>query len=228
MADRQKLNWFIEDEFSAWTKRTIVGMVCIAVYLFGLKKANPFMRSLVESVIDNWETGPKYFLKHVFFYSLTNAVLCFGTFLVFAKLKMFRLPSLKRNVKSSLVKGFVAGLIITALTVIQVFLTKSQFHFNLDIWEITGNIFSNAYEEIIYRGLIFTGMLYLFRISWAAFIVSGLIFGWSHTQYNLFMQFGVGVVGVILSYLYYNTGNLLAPWTTHQVTDTIVDTILEM
>jgi len=228
MKDRIKMNWFVEDKPVTWIKRSIVGIVCIAVYLFGLKIANPFMRSLCESFIQGWETGPKYFMKHILFFSLTNALFCFGTMLVFVKLNIFQLPSLKRNIKSSLIKGGIAGLIITALTVLQAFLTKSQFYFNLDFWSITGNIFSNAYEEIIYRGLIFTGILYCFRNPWAAILASGVIFGWSHHQYDLFTRFGVGVCGMVLGYLYYNTGNLLAPWTMHQVTDTIVDTILEM
>lgn len=228
MNEKERIHWFIEGKPASWIKKTIVVAVCIIVYLFGLYIANPFTRSLFESVIKNWEAGPKYFMKHVFFFSLTNAVLCFGTLLIFVKLHVFKLLSIKRNVKSSLIKGTAAGLIITALTVLQALLTKGEFHFGIDTWAMAGNIFSNAYEEIIYRGLIFTGMLYFFRIPWAAILASGFIFGWSHDQYHLFVRFGVGITGMVLGYLYYNTGNLLAPWTTHQVTDTIVDTILEM
>ncbi len=99
MKDRIRMNWFIEDKTATWIKRSIVGIISVAVYLFGLKTANPFMRSLFESIIEGWKTGPKYFMKHVFFFSLTNAILCFGTLLVFVKLHIFQLPSLKRNVK---------------------------------------------------------------------------------------------------------------------------------
>lgn len=228
MKGTERTCWFFEDRHASWFKRTCIGVICILVYLFGFIKANPFIRSLFESFIQNWNAGPKCFVKHVVFFSLTNAVLCYATLIILVKFDVLHSLSLKRNIKSSLIQGTAVGLIITVLTILQALMTKTPYHFRIDPWEIAGNLFSNAYEEMIYRGLIFTGLLYFFRKAWPAILVSGLIFGLSHHQYVLWMRLGVGVTGMVFGYLYYRTGNLLAPWTAHQIIDTIVDTLVKM
>jgi hypothetical protein len=51
--------------------------------------------------------------------------------------------------------------------------------------------------------------------------------GLSHTQYPLPMQLMVVLVGGLLGWLYLRSGNLLAPWIVHQLSDMVLDAILK-
>jgi membrane protease YdiL (CAAX protease family) len=107
-------------------------------------------------------------------------------------------------------------------------LTGRHFQFTVDWYSIGGNLFSNFYEEVEYRALLLPASIYLFRSKWAAFFVSALIMGLTHSDYPLFLQSGVAVASFIMAIVYYKTGNLLAPWLTHQVSDMILDAILAL
>jgi membrane protease YdiL (CAAX protease family) len=88
-----------------------------------------------------------------------------------------------------------------------------------------GNLFSNFYEELTYRGLIFAALLFALPNKWFAIFASGFIFTWSHTNQPLYLIIGTVLLGVGMAYPYYRTGNLLTPYLVHQISDMILDSL---
>ena len=228
MENSHRLDYFIDNTSVTLIKRIAAVVSCVLVYLIWKYVATPYVQPILQQTFAGLEGGPKRFVTNVLLYnSFLYAVLSVVAIFLLVKAGIFRLPSLKRNIKPAIVKGFLVGFIILALTLAFQLLMRSQFRLHFDAWEYGGNLFSNAYEEIFYRGFILVGLLYFFRRAWPAIIISGLMFGLTHTQYPLGMQLGVSVIGVTFGFLYYRTGNLLAPWIAHQVAD-LADVFFKM
>jgi len=228
MSNYQKLYLIINDTHASWKKRTTVLLCALFVNYSGHYYINPYIRSLIEPFFESFDENKLSFIRHLLFYSFPKTLFCSAAIFILIKTSILKLPSFKRNVKKAFMWGTVVGVIVGVLTIAQVLVTGGSFDITVNIWSLSGNLFSNAYEEIIYRGLVFSASLYFFRKPWAAAIISGLVFGFSHSQYGIGQQLGVGVVGTVLSLIYYSTGNLLAPWVAHQVTDMIVEITLNM
>ena len=56
--------------------------------------------------------------------------------------------------------------------------------------------------------------------------VSGWAFGYTHTQFPLPLRVLTGLIGALWSWAYARTGNLLAPYVAHELSDIILDAIL--
>ena len=225
----QKKSYYLINEFSdSRKKRVLVLLFALLVNYSALYLINPYVRSLIEPLFKSLDPAKLLFIKHLLFYSLIRALLCAAMIIVLVKIKIFRIPSLKRNIKKAFISGTVLGITIVILSVLHMLLTGGSLNFDFNALSFTGNLFSNAYEEIIYRGLILSAILYSFCSPAAAVIFSGLIFGFSHSQYGFGEQLGVSVVGAALSGIYYFTGNLIAPLTAHQISDVIVMATLDL
>jgi membrane protease YdiL (CAAX protease family) len=228
MEDSRRLDYFIDNTSVTWTKRIVAVVSCVLVYLVWRYVAIPYVQPVQRQMFAGLEGGLKRFVTNVILYnSFLYAVLSVIAIFLLIKAGIFRLPSLKRNLKSTIFQGLLVGFIILILSIGFQLLIGSRFHLNFDAWEFGGNLFSNAYEEIFYRGFIFVGLLYFFRRAWPAVIISGLMFGLTHTQYPLGQQMGVALIGAAFGFLYYRTGNLLAPWIAHQVVD-LLDSFFKM
>ena len=220
MESEGKLEHFICDPQMTGRKRWIGIASCILVYCVWRYVACPYLQPMQKRMFVGLEGGPKLFVTHLMLYnSLWYAALSVLAIFILVKTKIFRSPSMRWNVKPAVLQGFLVGLVILGLSIGFQLLMGGRFHFNFDPWEYAGNLFSNAYEEIFYRGFIFVGLLYFFRRGWAAAVLSGFLFGLTHTQYSLGMQFGVAAVGSVFGLLYFRTGNLVAPWIAHQMVD---------
>ena len=224
MDNEQKLDRLVYNSTLTWPKRVVALASCILVYAVWKYGVCPYVQPIQKQMFIGLEGGPKQFVTNLMLYnSFLYAVLSVLAIFLLVKAKIFRSPSLKQNAKSAALQGLTVGLIILVLSIGFRFLVGSRFHLNFDLWEYGGNLFSNAYEEIFYRGLMFVGVLAFFRRAWPAAILSGLLFGLTHTQYPLGIQLGVAVIGVAFGFLYYRSGNLIAPWIAHQVGD-LLDT----
>ena len=222
MEDSPELDYLIDNTSVTWKKRIFAVATCILVCLVWKYFAIPYIQPVQRQMFAGLEGGPKRFMTNLLLYnSFLYAILSILAIFLLVKWKIFRSLSLKRNIKSAVTEGLTAGLVILTLSMGFQLLMRSRFHFYFDVWEFCGNLFSNAYEEIFYRGFIFVGLLYFFRRAWPAVIISGLMFGLTHTQYPLGQRLGIAVIGVAFGFLYYRTGNLIAPWIAHQVTDMI-------
>ena len=220
MENSHRLDYFIDNTSVTWIKRIAAVVSCVLVYLIWIYVVSPLIQPVLWRMFEGLEGGPKRFVNHLLLYdSFLETVLSVIAIFLLVKAGIFRLPSLKRNIKPAISQGLIVGFILLILSMSLPFLMGSTFHIHFDVWEYGGNLFSNAYEEIFYRGFIFVGLLYFLRRAWPAIVISALMFGFIHTQYPLELKFIVFVVGIVFGFLYYRTGNLLAPWIAHQVAD---------
>jgi len=91
-----------------------------------------------------------------------------------------------------------------------------------DGWDAVANLFSNFYEEIVYRGLM---LLTIVRVSgrpWLGVILSSLVFGLVHTQYGIVMMSTVAIGGAAMAWVCLRTRSLWSAWAVHMLTDILV------
>lgn len=207
-----------------WWARGEVLVIALAVYAAASYYINPWVSDLILPYLD-FEIGPKVFLLHALAYTLTTAVLCFACHLFYVKRGYLQPMSLTRNVGDAVAWGVLFALILSAITA-GFFLAKGKdVNVVFNWWDIGGNLLANLYEEVIYRGLLFSALLFSVRKPWFAILASGFIFMYSHTDQPALLAFGTVLTGVCFGYPYFRTGSLLAPFIVHQMSDIIVDSM---
>lgn len=184
-------------------------------------------------------------LGHWVFGQLPRVMACVAVWLIGERLGL--MPSLRRSFASGgswrrVVKtGLVATLIFLAVTVVIGFAADGTFGFHPYFPKMAGDLVSNMYEEIVYRGLMF-GAFYGVAAG-ASFPLAGradragialgtlgscVVFAAGHEQYSLALRVVVGLVAVVFAYPWIAARSLWAPWIPHTLGDFIADTILEL
>jgi len=92
-------------------------------------------------------------------------------------------------------------------------------------WKIAGNIFSNFYEEFIFRGFMLTALAAAIGF-WPAAIVSSAMWGFTHNQYPLSLQALIAAIGIYWSYLTRRARSLWTPYSAHMVLDIVGDSLI--
>ncbi|MEZ5961056.1 MAG: CPBP family intramembrane glutamic endopeptidase [Hyphomonadaceae bacterium] len=166
-------------------------------------------------------------IPHVFLYSTLQAVFCLVAWMVLARLKW--MPGLKLSPRmSTLGWGLVAGLVSIAILVGFLFATGQGGAFHeprVNPWIMGANVFSNFYEELIFRGFILVALTAALGF-WPAAIISSIAFGATHTQYPFELQALIAVIAVLWAWAAKKADGLLAPYTAHMALDWLIDPIL--
>jgi uncharacterized protein len=82
------------------------------------------------------------------------------------------------------------------------------------IFMITAAIAAPLFEEYLFRGFLFPSLTRYFSV-WQSIGLSGLIFAVAHLSVSEVLP--LAVLGSILAYIYYRTGNLLASMLVHSL-----------
>jgi membrane protease YdiL (CAAX protease family) len=188
----------------------------------------PLLRDAVLSAFGN----PPYkavwlLIPHLFLYTTLQALVCLLLWTVLVRAGwMSKLQlSLRRR---TFTWGFGAGLFSIAVMVAFFFATgqAGAFHApHVDPWNAGANIFSNFFEEYVYRGFILAALAAALGF-WPAAILSSIMFGATHTQYPLVLQAMIAALAVVWAWAGKRGGGLLAPYTAHMALDWILDPIL--
>jgi membrane protease YdiL (CAAX protease family) len=128
----------------------------------------------------------------------------------------------------TLVWGLSVGLLSIALLVAFFFATGQAGAFHaprVNPWIATANVFSNFYEEYVFRGFILAALTAALGF-WPAAILSGLAFGATHAQYPLSLQALIAAIALLWAWAGKRGGGLLAPYTAHMTLDWLIDPIL--
>lgn len=198
-----------------------------AAYLIGFWPTWWF-RDLVLQAFDN----PPYeglwiLIPHLLLYSTLPALFCLAAWSVLARLGW--MPALRLSLRfSTFGWGVGAGLVSIAVLVVFFFATGQAGAFHaprLNPWIATANIFSNFYEEYVFRGFILAALSAALGF-WPAAVISSLAFGATHTQYPLSLQALIAVLAVLWAWAGKRSGGLLAPYTAHMTLDWLIDPIL--
>jgi membrane protease YdiL (CAAX protease family) len=92
----------------------------------------------------------------------------------------------------------------------------------IDPWGVAGNVFSNFYEEFIFRGFILAGLAVVFGF-WPAAIVASGLWAAQHTQFPLSLRMLIGCIGIFWCWIRIRARTLWAPYLSHEIMDTVLD-----
>ena len=92
-------------------------------------------------------------------------------------------------------------------------------------WGVAGNVFSNFYEEFIFRGFILAGLTAVIGF-WPAAIVASGLWAAQHTQFPLSLQVLIGSIGIFWCWIRVRARTLWAPYFSHEIMDTILDAMI--
>ena len=93
------------------------------------------------------------------------------------------------------------------------------FHWGL----MAGNLFSNFYEELFFRGFLLGMLLRFSRRRWWAIVVTAAYFTLAHGQYHGWESFGFFLLALPFGWLTWKSGWILWPYLVHMLVDWIVD-----
>lgn len=167
------------------------------------------------------------FLPHMLFYSTVIAAVSAVLWLALARAGLLPYPALG-NLRRALLPGLIGGLVALLATIATAFafFPPNTVHWiDPDPWKIAGNIFSNFFEEFVWRGFLLVGLREVIGF-WPAAVVSSASWAFLHTQYPLAGQLLIFAVGIGFAWLVRITGSLWAPYIAHEVLDVIGDSLI--
>jgi membrane protease YdiL (CAAX protease family) len=155
------------------------------------------------------------------------ALFCLAAWRILARLKW--MPGLRLSPRlPTFGWGLGAGLASIALLVAYFYATGQAGAFHaprVDPWIATANIFSNFYEEYVFRGFILVALTAALGF-WPAAILSSFAFAATHAQYPLSLQAMIAALALLWAWAGRQGGGLLAPYTAHMTLDWLIDPVL--
>lgn len=208
-------------------QRSALVAAAIAAYLIGFWPTWRLRDAVLSAFSNPPYEGVWILIPHVFLYSTLQALFCLAAWTLLARLQW--LPALKLSPRlSTLGWGLAAGL-VSVVAVVAFFYATGQagaFHApRVNPWIAGANIFSNFYEEYVFRGFILAALTAALGF-WPAAIISSLAFGATHTQYPLELQALIAALAVLWAWVGKRAGSLLAPYTAHMTLDWLIDPVL--
>lgn len=180
-----------------------------------------------------WLGNPAYegfagiFLPHLLLYSTVTALV--SGLLWWALVTAGMLPPPRfGNVKRSLVLGVAGGIAAVVLSLAAVWIVAPAGTIRWidpNGWKIAGNLFSNFFEEFIFRGFVLVGLQAVAGF-WPAAIISAAMWALLHTQFPPLIQGSIFLVGIGFAWLVRSAGSIWAPYVGHEVLDIIGDSLI--
>ena len=180
-----------------------------------------------------WLGEPSYagfvgkFLPHLLLYSTLPAVVCAALWLILSNAKLLAPIPLTRG--HNLVGYGVLGAAVAIVATVALILVTPEIGtlrwIGIDPWGIAGNVFSNFYEEFIFRGFILAGLSAVIGY-WPAAIVASGLWAAQHTQFPLSLRVLIGSIGIFWCWIRVRARTLWAPYFSHEIMDTILDAMI--
>lgn len=183
-------------------------------------------------------------LGHWVFGQLPRVLLCAIVWIIGTRFGL--MPSLPQSLGKGqswrivLHAGLIASVILILITVL-IGAADGTFGFHPYFTKMAGDLVSNMYEEIVYRGLMFCAFygvaaaapFSLTRDLNKAGVIAGTIgscavFAFGHDQYSVALRMVIGVVSIAFVYPWVKSRSLWAPWIAHMLSDIIGDTFFKI
>ena len=208
-------------------RRIVLIAAAAAAYVVNFWPA-PLVRDAVLNAFGNPPyKGVWLLIPHLFLYTTLQALGCLLLWTVLSRARW--MPKLQLSPRRrTLAWGLGAGLVSAAVMVAFFFATgqAGAFHApHVDPWNAGANIFSNFFEEYVYRGFILAALGAALGF-WPAVVLSSIMFGATHTQYPLVLQAMIAALAVIWAWAGKQGGGLLAPYTAHMTLDWLLDPVI--
>lgn len=168
------------------------------------------------------------FLPHLLLYSTLTACVATVLWFTFVRARILAAPLLGLPTARQLGAGVVAGIVsvIASVALVYALFPAGTVHWIDPVpWKIAGNVFSNFYEEFVYRGFMLAALGAAIGF-WPAAIVSSAMWGYTHSQYPLSLQALIMAVGVYFSWLVRKARSLWTPYVSHMVLDIVGDSLI--
>jgi membrane protease YdiL (CAAX protease family) len=165
------------------------------------------------------------FVPHLLFYCTLTAALAAICWTILTRMNLMPHPGL--GVSRPAVDWAIVGGLVGVLASLLFLWTAGLGHLGwvgFDGWKIAGNLFSNFYEEFIYRGFLLAALTALVRF-WPAAVLSSMAFALGHDQYPLSLQAFIAVVSMGWCWMVRRTGSIWSAWGAHMVMDIMIDAI---
>ncbi len=198
-----------------------------AVYLIGLWPTWWLRDTALRAAGFPAYSGLWKFLPHLLLYSTLPALAAGVAWIAFARAGVIDPPPLgkgHRPLRKALMGAFGAMALILGVLIATGQGSAIRW-INPDPWSIAGNVFSNFYEEFIFRGFLLAALAPVIGFVSAAIVTSAL---WAamHTQYPLSLQVAVFATGVLFSWVAQSARTIWAPWGAHMIMDIVLDSLV--
>ena len=209
---------------------TIALIIAVAIVWLAQNVVTPAIAERLDPSFGPSE-GSGLFLRHLVTFSLFTAAISLAAWLALARVGWLASPrrwlGFGPAPMRALRLGAIAGVALSALVVIVGVALGEKLHWHPDGWKIAGNVFSNYYEEIAYRGLIMQGAWAATGSRIGAVVISSAAFGWSHAHgsHAMLRAIAAAIAGGVFGWLAVRTRSLGGAWTAHQVSDMILDSL---
>ena len=224
--------------------RLVLLAVALAAWWLGDYVLRPWIEDLTGyRAIANRDVA--VLVGHWLVWQLPTVILCVAIWVVAARLEF--MPPLRGALGSGgswrrvLVSGLLATAIVLALTLGLSGAFGARYGWHPDGTKMAGDLASNLYEELVFRGLIFSAFYgaaagstfplagRLDRLGLVAGTIgSCLFFGLAHEQYPLPARITVGVGSILFVWPWVRARSLWAPWIPHMLGDIIGDSVLRL
>ncbi|HET7064755.1 MAG TPA: CPBP family intramembrane glutamic endopeptidase [Rudaea sp.] len=212
---------------ATWSARASLLAAAAAVYLIGLWPSWWLRDIVLRAAGFPAYAGLWKFLPHLLLYSTLTALAAGVAWIAFARAGVIDGPPLgkgNRPLGKLLIVGF--GVIPLVLGVLMATGQGSMIRWiDPDPWSIAGNVFSNFYEEFIFRGFLLSALAAVIGFLPAAAVTSAL-WAVTHTQYPLSLQVTIFGVGFVLAWLAQSARTIWAPYGAHMIMDVVLDSLV--
>jgi len=163
-------------------------------------------------------------IPHLFLYSTLTAAVALVAWLVFSRMGWIARPWFAGLNLRTAAAAVVVGLALAAVSLgyLKFAMPQAVHGFEFDPWVAFANLFSNSFEEIIFRGFLLAALAAIFGF-WPGAILSSIAFAAVHAQYPLELQVIVGAGGLAWCWLVSISKSLWAPIVSHTLLDLAVD-----
>jgi len=198
-----------------------------AVYLIGLWPTWWVRDTVLRAADFPAYAGLWKFLPHLLLYSTLPALAAGVAWIAFARAGVIDAPPLGKGHRplGKILIGAFGAIALVLVVLIATGQGSAIRWIDPDPWSIAGNVFSNFYEEFIFRGFLLAALAAVIGFLPAAAVTSAL-WAATHTQYPLSLQITIFVVGVVLAWLAQSARTIWAPYGAHMIMDVVLDSLV--